>query len=95
MLGIDSVNILDRKVVDHKGEGDTTGGMTEKSRCVLDWRAIGKGQVLDEAVVGYDAGLWKAIHAFSNLGAFGVDTVLLRRSLMVSRLAVGVLTLPL
>jgi hypothetical protein len=52
MLGIDSVNILDGKVVDHEGEGDRTGGMTEKSRCVLDWRVIGKGQVLDEAVVG-------------------------------------------
>jgi len=52
MLGIDSVDILDGKIVDHKGEGDRTGGMTEKSRCVVDWRVIGKGQVLDEAVVG-------------------------------------------
>jgi hypothetical protein len=29
MLGIDSVNILDGKIVDHEGEGDRTGGMTE------------------------------------------------------------------
>jgi hypothetical protein len=68
MLGIGLVNILDGKVVDHEGEGDRTGGMTEKSRCVLDWRVIGKGQVLDEAAVGLDAGLWKAIHTFFNLG---------------------------
>jgi len=68
MLGIDSVNILDGKIVDHEGEGDRTGGMTEKSRRVLDWHVIGKGQVLDRVVVGYDASLWKAIHAFSNLG---------------------------
>jgi len=52
MLGIDSVNILDGKVVDHEGEGDRTGGMTEKSRCVLDWRVTGKGQVRDQGVVG-------------------------------------------
>ena len=52
MLGIDSVDILDGKIVDHEGEGDRTGGMTEKSRRVLDWRVMGKCQVLDEAVVG-------------------------------------------
>ena len=52
MLGIGSVNILDGKVVDHEGEGDRTGGMTEKSRCVLDWRVTRKGQVRDQAVVG-------------------------------------------
>jgi len=43
MLGIDLVNILDGKIVEHEGEGDRTGGMTEKSRCVRDWRVIGKG----------------------------------------------------
>ena len=48
MLGIGSVNILDGKVVDHKGEGDRTGGMTEKSRCVLDGRVSEKGQVRDQ-----------------------------------------------
>ena len=56
MLGIGSVNILDGKVVDHEGEGDRTGGMTggmtEKSRCVLDWRVTGKGQARDQALVG-------------------------------------------
>jgi hypothetical protein len=52
MLSIGSVNILDGKVVDHKGEDDRTGGMTEKSRCVLDWRVTGKGQVRDQALVG-------------------------------------------
>jgi len=52
MLSIDLVDILDGKIVDNKGEGDRTGGMTERSRCVLDWRVTGKGQVLDEAVVG-------------------------------------------
>jgi hypothetical protein len=29
MLGIDSVDILDGKIVDHEVEGDRTGGMTE------------------------------------------------------------------
>ena len=52
MLSIDSVNILDGKVVDHEGEGDRTGGMTEKSRCVLDWRVTGQGQVREQALVG-------------------------------------------
>jgi len=52
MLGIDSGNILDGKIVNHEGEGDRTGGTTEKYRRVLDWRVMGKGQVLDEAVVG-------------------------------------------
>ena len=52
MLCIGLVNILDGKVVDYEGEGDRTGGMTEKSRCVLDWRVTGKGQVRDQAVVG-------------------------------------------
>jgi hypothetical protein len=52
MLGIGSVNILDGKVVNHEGEGDRTGGMTEKSRCVLDWRVTGKGQVRDQAGLG-------------------------------------------
>ena len=52
MLGIGSVIILDGKVVDPEGEGDRTGGMTEKSQCVLDWRVTGKGQVRDQALVG-------------------------------------------
>jgi hypothetical protein len=48
MLGIGSVNILDGKVVDHEGKGDRKGGMTEKSRCVLDGRVSEKGQVRDQ-----------------------------------------------
>jgi len=68
MFGIDAVNIFDGKIVDDKEECVRTGGMMEKARCVLDWRVVGKSQVLDEAVVAYDAGMWNAIHAFPNLG---------------------------
>jgi len=67
---MDTVNIFDGKIVYHKGESDRTRGMTEEARSVLDcWRVVGESQVLDsKAVVSQCAGLWKAIHAFSNLG---------------------------
>jgi hypothetical protein len=63
-------NIIDTKIVDHKAEGNGTGDVHEEARGVgqLDIAIFGK--VEDQVIIGQDAGLWKAIHAFVD---FSVD----------------------
>jgi hypothetical protein len=61
-------NVFDAKVVDDEGELDGTGLVFPKAWCVVGWDAAECSQVFSQFVVGDDAGLREAVHAFADVG---------------------------
>ena len=60
-------DVLDTKIVDHKGEADVFGGMIPKGRGSIDWGVAKLGNVYIEPIVRNAAGLFQAWHAFADL----------------------------
>jgi hypothetical protein len=62
-----SAFIFHAKVVDNEAEHDGARDVSEEAGSVLCGGVAKGGKVLDEVVVGNDASLQKAVHAFADL----------------------------
>ena len=60
-------DVLDTKIVNHKGEADVFGGMLPKGRGPSDGWVAKLGKVYLEPIVRDAAGLFQAWHAFADL----------------------------
>ena len=60
-------DVLDTKIVDHKGEADVFGGMLPKGRGPSDGGVAKLFKVYLEPIVCDVAGLFQAWHAFADL----------------------------
>lgn len=67
MFTIRAVDILNAKVVNNQREGDGTSLVFEETGCVFRLVVARGREMFDEPIVGNFAGLWEAIHAFTNL----------------------------
>ena len=59
-------DVFDAEVVDDKGEGDGACDVSEETGSVFGGDVALGGEMFLEAMVGKDASLWKAIHAFAD-----------------------------
>ena len=62
--------VLDTKIVDHKGESDIFGGMLPKGRGSSDGGVAKLGKVDLEPIVSNAAGLFQAWHAFADIQVY-------------------------
>ena len=63
-------DVLDTKIVDHKGEADVFGGILPKGRGLSDRGVAKLGKVDIEPIVCNTAGLFQAWHAFADLQVY-------------------------
>ena len=63
-------NVLDTKIVDHKGEADVFGGMLPKGRGTSNGGVAKLCKVYLEPIVRDTAGLFQAWHAFADLQVY-------------------------
>ena len=63
-------DVLDTKIVDHKGEADVFGGMLTKERGSSDGGVAKLCKVYLEPIVRDAAGLFQAWHAFADLQVY-------------------------
>ncbi len=66
MFGIVATNMFDSGVIDNKTERYWAGFMCEETGCVFGGMVTIGGKVFDKTLVGKDACLWEAMHAFEN-----------------------------
>jgi hypothetical protein len=67
VLCIGLVDLFDSKVIYDKGETEVAGGVLPETRGLGRGRVAISGQVLGEALVGKDAGLFETLHPLTNL----------------------------
>ena len=70
MLGIVFVDVLDPKVIVDEGEDDVACGVAPQAGSVFHGYVALFGEMLGEALVGDDAGLFESVHALAD---FDVD----------------------
>ena len=70
MIGVGLVGVAHAKVVNHEREHDVVRDVSEKTRSVGALDLAVSAEAPDETSLAELAGLWEAIHAFSN---FKVD----------------------
>ena len=72
MLCVFGADVFDAEVVDDECESDWSSGVAEETRRVFCGGVAVLGEMFLEAVVGENAGLRKAVHAFANLDHYHV-----------------------
>ena len=64
MFGVFAAHVFDAEVINNQRESDGASAVAEETGCAGCGKVAVGGEMFGEAVVGENAGLGKAIHAF-------------------------------